>query len=327
MAWRFDEELNDTRTTVTSEPGLTRSIMKRLSMKSATLISLAAIVLWSAGCGSTEPEAEIVAQDAEPASDVDVPSELPLDAESPEITVSDTSDDDVSPEDVSGDAGPPSDSGEPIDSVEPTDSLEPFDDAKTEIVEDVAFNPWPVNPNKDSIPDPGWDSAPAVGTVLPNFTAVDQYGNTVELYDLAMEGKPIVLEIGAWVCEPCKALSWFLSTGETGECPHSEVTLDTINWWSRSFELIKELVDEGSIRWVTILFSLDDPMTTEDSAAWHEIFTHDEIVVLADEQLQIQEYLQVAAMPRIEVLDEEMVFLVYGAEYNPDAPLHGGPQK
>ena len=43
---------------------------------------------------------------------------------------------------------------------------------------------------------------------MPNFTAIDQYGSPVELYDLAMDGRPIVLDVGTWFCEPCKSLAW-----------------------------------------------------------------------------------------------------------------------
>ncbi len=183
---------------------------------------------------------------------------------------------------------------------------------------DASSGPWPTNPNKDQIEDPGWDSTPGNGTVMPNFTALDQYGSYVEFYDLAMDGRPIVLDIGTWFCEPCKSLAWFLSTGETGECPYSETILADLGWWNESYELIKELVDTGEIRWVSVLYSLGTPVTGQDASAWHETFPHDEVVVLADSTLQLQEYLSVEAMPRIDVLDEEMTFLVYHT---------GGPNK
>lgn len=183
---------------------------------------------------------------------------------------------------------------------------------------EISDDPWPNNPDKDQLPDPGWDSTPGIGTVMPNFTAVDQYGNQVELYDLAMEGKPMVLDVGTWFCEPCKSLAWYLSTGETGECPYAETILGELGWWNEKYEVVKDLVDTGEIRWVSILYSLGNPVTAQDAAAWHEAFPHDEIVVLADTTLQLQEYLEVAAMPRIDVLDEQMTFLVYHP---------GGPNK
>ena len=194
----------------------------------------------------------------------------------------------------------------------------PSDAATPEDTTDTSEGPWPTNPNKDAIADPGWESVPGVGTTMPNFTAIDQYGSSVELYDLAMDGRPIVLDVGTWFCEPCKSLAWYLATGETGECPYSETILDELGWWNESYEIIKELVDSGQIRWVSILYSLGNPVTPQDAAAWHEAFPHDEVVVLADSTLQLQEYLSVEAMPRIDVLDEEMTFLVYHT---------GGPNK
>jgi thiol-disulfide isomerase/thioredoxin len=183
---------------------------------------------------------------------------------------------------------------------------------------ETSDEPWPNNPDKDQIPDPGWDSTPGVGTVMPNFAAVDQYGNLVELYDLAMEGKPIVLDVGTWFCEPCKSLAWYLSTGETGECPYADTILEDLGWWNEEYEIVKNLVDTGAIRWVSILYSLGTPVTAQDAAAWHEAFPHEQIVVLADTTLQLQEYLEVAAMPRIDLLDEQMTFLIYHP---------GGPNK
>ena len=183
---------------------------------------------------------------------------------------------------------------------------------------ETSDGPWPTNPDKDAIQDPGWDSVPGVGTIMPNFTALDQYGNLVELYDLALDGRPIVLDVGTWFCEPCKSLAWYLSTGETGECPYADTILAELGWWNDNYEIIKDLVDNGEIRWVSILYSLGNPVTAQDAAAWHEAFPHDEIVVLADTSLQLQEYLEVSAMPRIDLLDEEMTFLIYHP---------GGPNK
>jgi len=47
---------------------------------------------------------------------------------------------------------------------------EPVDSAGAPETSD---GPWPNNPDKDQIQDPGWDSTPGVGTIMPNFTAVD----------------------------------------------------------------------------------------------------------------------------------------------------------
>ena len=60
-------------------------------------------------------------------------------------------------------------------------------------------------------------------------------------------------------------------------------------------------------------------MGAEEVALWHEEFPNENVVVLADSDLQLQEYLSVSAMPRIDVLDETMVFEIYA----PGGPAAG----
>ena len=183
----------------------------------------------------------------------------------------------------------------------------------------AAGSPWPVNPDKDKIADPGWNSTPEAGAVLPNFQALDQYGNLVEVYDFAGQGKPIVIDVGTWFCEPCKSLAWYLSTHETGPCPHSDTILEELGWWNEKYEVIYDLVAQGDLIWITILYSLGTPVEQQDVALWHEVFPHDKIPVLADTSLELQDYLTVKAMPRLDVLDEHMVFLAF----EPGGPVKG----
>jgi len=262
------------------------------------------------GGSSSAPQPTDVGQSPDSESDASSPLDAGLDdlldVAGADVDATDTS---VPPDAGVTDASVPPDAGVTDASVLP--------DAVP--VTDASSGPWPTNPHKEAIPDPGWESAPAVGTVMPNFTAIDQYGQEVQIYDLAMEGKPIVLDVGTWFCEPCKSLAWYLATGETGVCPYSDTILGDLGWWNESYEITRELVDSGAIRWITILYSLGDPVTPQDAAAWHEAFPHDEVLVLADSTLQLQEYLEVSAMPRIDVLDENMVFLVY----YPGGPLLG----
>ena len=200
-----------------------------------------------------------------------------------------------------------------VEPVDPPDDVSQ-DAEPTEVDADQESGPegWPSNPDKDQIPNPGWDSAPAEGTVIPNFTAVDQYGDLVELYDLAGQGVPVVLDVGTWFCEPCKGLAAYLSDGDVSH-------MDPFLWWQPKYEVVRDMVNAGEIRWVTVLYSLGSYVGPEEVALWHEEFPNDNVVVLADSELQLQEYLSVSAMPRIDVLDENMVFVVYA----PGGPAAG----
>jgi len=226
--------------------------------------------------------------------------------------------DSATPEDaeVTLDVDPGSDTATPEE--EPVDAGpvdEPDDDASSE-----EQSGWPKNPFKDDIPDPGWDSIPGIGTVMPNFQAIDQYGNVVELYDFAGQGVPVVIDVGTWFCEPCKALASYLSEGDPSpfyEDNDEDGKVD-FAWWNESYEVVYDLVDSGQLIWITVLYSLGDPVTAEDVFLWHEEWPNPHIPVLADTSLQLQEYLGVSAMPRIDVLNEDMIFEIFET---------GGPTK
>ncbi|HJN76975.1 MAG TPA: hypothetical protein QGF58_23825, partial [Myxococcota bacterium] len=70
-------------------------------------------------------------------------------------------------------------------------------------------------------------------------------------------------------------------------------------------------IENDEIYWVTVLYSLGTAVDQEDVTRWHDTFPHHKIIVLGDGDLQLQSYLSVRAMPRIDVLDEDMNLLVY----------------
>ena len=105
------------------------------------------------------------------------------------------------------------------------------------------FGGWPTNPLKDSIIGPSLDYScpnnigcectsnkdcinnnckptvrgeyfcyPKIGDTFPHFIAVDQYGESVDIYDFAMQGKIIAIEFGTAWCNPCRELSSWLSS-------------------------------------------------------------------------------------------------------------------
>ena len=163
---------------------------------------------------------------------------------------------------------------------------------------------WPYNMNKDAIADPGWDNPPANGSIMPRYRAVDQYGDMVDLYDLAGRGKKIVIDVGTWFCKPCKGMAQYFATGDP-------MAMDDYAWWQPAYLPVLDMINQEEIYWVTVLFSRGQPVTQDDATRWHDAFPNDKIIVLADTENKLEEFLQVVAMPHVDVLDENMVFEVY----------------
>lgn len=132
---------------------------------------------------------------------------------------------------------------------------------------------WPFNPNKDSMVDPGWDGEPLEeGETFGRLTnLVDQYGETVDIYDFAGTGKYVVIDASATWCESCiKTASW-LSGGP------DQYQFEVL------FAHMRVALNEGQFHWVT--FMTDDGSGTaepQDVANWHEAFPNDKIAVLTD---------------------------------------------
>ena len=110
---------------------------------------------------------------------------------------------------------------------------------------------WPYNMDKDSLEDPGWETDSEVGAMLPDYTAVDQHGDMVDFYDYAGRGVPIVLDMGTIWCEPCKSMSAYLSDGDLEH-------VEQWAWWKEDYEGLYELVRDGELSWVTVLFSTSE---------------------------------------------------------------------
>jgi len=163
---------------------------------------------------------------------------------------------------------------------------------------------WPYNRHKEEIAGPGWDTTPAVGTMMPRYRALDQYGDTFDLYDLHDQGKPVVIDVATWFCEPCKALADFFTHGDMA-------VMDEYGWWRPEYAVVRDMIDNDEIIWITVLYSGSVPVTQEDITRWHDTWPHHKIVVLADSENQLRDYLSVRAMPRIDILDADLNFTVY----------------
>lgn len=170
---------------------------------------------------------------------------------------------------------------------------------------------WPYNPNKDAMPDPGWDGTPLeVGERFGRITnAVDQYGEQVDLYDFGGTDKFIVIDASATWCEACiKTASWL--SGGPDDYRYDSFYTD-----------VRLALQAGAFHWVTFMTDAGGPEDPEDVERWHEAFPHDNVAVLTDPDQHIFQALNVGVsysgveytyFPSFLVLDGEMNVLVRG---------------
>lgn len=152
---------------------------------------------------------------------------------------------------------------------------------------------WPYNPSKDA-DAPDTDGAiKAIGELMARFTAVDQFGDEVDLYDFAMEGKPILIDFSTEWCPPCNGMaSWLAGKGDS-------------SGFGSVYPNIKTHVDNGDIRWITVLAQDGSRNDAKGDTVtrWDESYPHEEIPVLAH---PASGYKYGSGWPSVFALNEDM---------------------
>lgn len=203
------------------------------------------------------------------------------------------------------------------------------------------FGGWPINEEKNKIQDPGFipncDSldvlkkagcgcsvdkdcysgkcfnSPRVGkyciqgkgTVFPRYKLMDQYGEMVDLYDFANQGKLIVVEFSTSWCQPCKDFAAWLSFGDQAVTSHQ--------FWREEFAIIKELIKKEKIYFINIQ-SQDryrEPSSLESIEEWAYDYPDELIPVFADSNYDVRNWARVTAYPTMIVLNEKMEILQF----------------
>lgn len=196
----------------------------------------------------------------------------------------------TNPVDVDTDADGYQDGWETTEGTDPTD-------AESRIYE----GNWPYNPDKDAMDDPGWRGSASEGDQLPRFAWKDQFGDTVDVYDFANHGKPVVLDLSGVWCYYCNEVAKFMD--------HQASIWDDY----RQYRNIPDMVEDGEIYWITALDSdaSGNAISTRDLKQWYEAYPNPYIPVLADEEYQLQDWMSVVGYPSIMLLNEDLTVAVY----------------
>ena len=135
---------------------------------------------------------------------------------------------------------------------------------------------WPVNPRSNEIEDLGFDlpcpgpigcecrtnadcdnqncsahpkgnyCVPKKGDLIPRFEALDQFGESVDLYDFANQGKITLIELSAAWCSPCNDFAGWLTTN------NQKIRENT--WWKDRYLPIRDMIEKGEIQLVNIMY-------------------------------------------------------------------------
>ncbi len=164
---------------------------------------------------------------------------------------------------------------------------------------------WPYNPNKRDIVDPGWNGDNNVGDTLPNFAWLDQFGDTVDIYDFAFQGKPIILDLSEYRCY------WCHEAGDLLEGKSTE--FDGYPYFG-----LKEIVDNGDVYWVTVIDG-DYQTPSRDPADahhdWYTLYDNPEIPVLLDADQELYEWMNGNGVPTMFLINEDMTVAVGTKNY------------
>ena len=158
---------------------------------------------------------------------------------------------------------------------------------------------WPYQADKDSYnaPTSTADTSSSLGELLLRDQLLDQFGDMVDLYDFAGQGKYIVIQFSAAWSITCTLLSEAIATNPA----------DGDEWGSSP-----QRVHDEDIFWITILLDNDhgEPPSENDLYDWYSLYPNDYVPVLADNQNgDFYNLYNDGGVPTVLVFDENMKYV------------------
>ena len=166
---------------------------------------------------------------------------------------------------------------------------------------------WPFNPDKDSMDDPGFNSSWSIGGMVPRVHGRDQFNDRFDLYDMASHGKPILLDISAEWCGPCREMAAWLDRNSSAFDDYNNV---------------RRAVNQGEVIWVTFIPE-DTAGNQSDQATvarWYDDFPNENVPVVVDRQHDLTSWAGLVYFPTTMLLNPDMTIEVYDPE-DPTAGL------
>ena len=174
-----------------------------------------------------------------------------------------------------------------------TDPLDPEDR--------IYIGYWPYNANKDQIEGLAFGQSVGVGDVIGHFIGPDPNEQDVDLYDFAGQGVNTIVDVSAGWCGYCQEWAKLLA-GQTSY----------FDSWS-DFDLLDDLVNDGSLQWVTILSenNFGGAPTSFNCQNWDGAWPNENVPVLADLEQVMPGHVDVYGYPTMVLVDENMEVIAY----------------
>ncbi|MFT4622952.1 MAG: hypothetical protein ACI8PZ_001608 [Myxococcota bacterium] len=161
---------------------------------------------------------------------------------------------------------------------------------------------WPCNPDADAVPDPGFGGVLEVGGRLPRAFLEDQYGDTVDLYDLLGQDVPVLVHIGAiWAPPDASFYEWLTGGPE----------------WVFDHPTIAPAIAAGDLQYVVIHQEdgFGGPPSGDDCRAWSDAYNGGvDVPVLADPDALFRAWGRLAFYPTTFLVGSDGTILFFDPE-------------
>ena len=147
---------------------------------------------------------------------------------------------------------------------------------------------------------------PKKGDILPRFEGLDQFGESVDIYDFANQGKILMIELSAGWCSPCNDLSAWLTTNDS--------KIKENRWWKDQYLPIRDMVENGKVQLINIMYEGPIKKTTvtpNDVIDWYKKYPDPNVPILADEYKFMHSWVKPTGLPCIFLVDENMRLINY----------------